>query len=84
MQSAITQGGVLADVLLEAKLTEDQFLEQLATHGAGYPALVWLREQMLRDRKLRQMEQQVAALTQALASQSQELAELRSQRGKVA
>ena len=84
MQSAITQGGVLAEILLEAKLTEDQFLEQLATNGAGYPALVWLRDQMLRDRKLRQMEQQVAALNQALASQSQELAELRSQRGKEA
>jgi hypothetical protein len=83
MQAAIIQGESVADVLREAALTEDHFLEQLAANGAGYPALVWLREQLLRDRKLRQSEQQVVALTQVLAAQSQELAELRSARSKV-
>jgi hypothetical protein len=84
MHSTITQGASLAKLLSEAQLTEDQFLEQLESNGAGHPGFLWLREQMLRDRRLREAEQQVAALNQVLAAQSRELEELRPLRGKPA
>lgn len=83
IHAAITQGTPVAESLRDAGMTEDLLLEQLAANASGNPALVWLRELLLRERRLAQLEQQISGLNQALAAQSVELVELRSRRGGV-
>ena len=75
--AAITGGTPLARALADHGLEEPQFLELLATESAGNPSFGWLREQLLRERRLGEAEAELARLNRAVVDQSREIAELR-------
>lgn len=74
----ITSGKPASEVLAGAELSEDQFLQLLGANAAGNPALGWLRDQLLRNRRIAELEAKNAELAQAVASQSIELSRFRT------
>lgn len=76
-QTAVTSGTPLAQALADNGLDEAQFLELLAAESAANPSFGWLREQLLRERRLRETEEEIARLNRAVSDQSREIAELR-------
>ena len=76
-QTAVTSGTPLAQALADNGLEEPQFLELLAAESASNPSFGWLREQLLRERRLRETEEEIARLNRAVSDQSREIAELR-------
>lgn len=75
--AAITAGIPLAQALADNGLDEAQFLDLLAGDSAANPGFSWLREQLLKTRRLEAAEAEVARLNRAIADQSREIAELR-------
>lgn len=75
--AAVTAGTPLAQALADNGLEEAQFLELLAGDSAANPGFGWLREQLLRARRLEEAEAEVARLNRAVADQSREIADLR-------
>lgn len=75
--AAITSGTPLAQALADIGLDEGQFLELLAGESAANPGFGWLREQLLKVRRLEDAEAEVARLNRAIADQSREIADLR-------
>ena len=76
-QTAVTAGTPLAQALADNGLEEPQFMELLAAESAANPSFGWLREQLLRERGLRETEEEIARLNRAVSDQSREIAELR-------
>jgi hypothetical protein len=75
--AAITAGTPLAQALADNGLEEGQFLELLAGESAANLGFAWLREQLLKARRLEETEAEVARLNRAIADQSREIADLR-------
>jgi predicted RNase H-like nuclease (RuvC/YqgF family) len=76
-QTAVTAGTPLAQALADNGLEEPQFMELLAAESAANPSFGWLREQLLRERRLRETEDEIARLNRAVSDQSREISELR-------
>ena len=76
-QTAVTAGTPLAQALADNGLEEPQFMELLAAESAANPSFGWLREQLLRERRLRETEEEIARLNRAVSDQSREISELR-------
>lgn len=75
--AAITAGTPLSQALEDNGFEEAQFLELLGSESASNPSFGWLREQLSRDRRLREAEAEVLRLNRAVSDQSREIGELR-------
>lgn len=75
--AAIISGTPLSQALNDNGFEEAQFLELLGAENTGNPSFAWLREQLSRDRRLRDAEAEVARLNRAVSDQSREIGELR-------
>lgn len=75
--TAVTAGTPFAQALADNGLEEGQFLELLAGESAANPGFAWLRDQLLKARRLAEAEAEVARLNRAVADQSREIADLR-------
>lgn len=77
VHAAVTGGIPLAQALAEAGLEEAQLLDLLAAEAGSNPGFGWLRDQLLRERRLQEAEAELARLNRAVTDQSREIAELR-------
>ncbi len=75
--AAVTAGTPLAKALADNGLEEAEFHDLLTAESAGNPSFAWLREQLLRERRLAAAEAEVIRLNRAVADQSREIGELR-------
>ncbi len=74
----LTSGKPLAEVLLQAKVTEEELIRELEEAGRGTPEMLWLRDYLLQLQRLRTADQELSDLRRVLSAQAHELLELRS------
>ena len=73
----IVNGQPLEQVLGGLRMTYDVFMKHIADHSASNPGFAWLRERLLRDEKLRKLEEENANLGRTVSSLAVELQSLR-------
>jgi hypothetical protein len=77
VHSEYTQGKSVPEALAAVALSEPELLRLLGENASGNPALSWLRDQILRNNRLAELEAQNAEMARTIAAQSMELARLR-------
>jgi hypothetical protein len=70
-QTAIIDGQPLDRTLRSMRMTEAEFIDQLAEYSVGRPELAWLRTQLLRDRRLSDVERELDELKRELAERGE-------------
>ena len=74
----IVNGQPMEQVLGTLRMTQEVFMKQLADHSSAYPGFVWLRDRLLRDEKLRRLEEDNANLGRTVSSLAVEVQTLRA------
>jgi hypothetical protein len=76
---AVMSGVPVGNAVAVAGFTEAEFLDRLEAEAGQTPSFGWLREQLLRIRRLETAEMELARLNQMVAEQERELSQLREQ-----
>jgi hypothetical protein len=75
--NSIVNGQPVPESAREIGMTEDEFLAALAANRSGNPALVWLHDQLERNRRLEKADQEISSLHRTIAGQGREIVSLR-------
>lgn len=75
--AGLSDGRPIAELLAEAELTEETFLEGLEANAENNPGFAWLRDQLALKSRLESSLRDISILEKTVASQSRELARIR-------